>query len=193
MLIELKSKYPLENLISDSRIKDTSPLELSQIHIKFGMFLGLEILGIQEKRKVKKAASQNGEQQEFVYYNDSNFAIIGILRAGLYIAEGIRQIFPNAAFYPIKEVGDLDSESIKNIKTKRLIIADSVINTGKSIKDFLAKTQAQQIYIATNVIYKPTIDSIINNCDGLFTIRISENSYKGIGSNDTGNRFFGIT
>lgn len=189
MLINLSQKYPLQNFINLSRIKDIDSMQLAYIHKEFGKLLALEILGMQEK--ISKTQNLNYDKLETLqYFDDSNFVIIGILRAGLYIAEGVREMLPKAEFILVKNANEIDLQLIKN---KKIILADSVINTGKSIKKFLDIFDGDCIiYIATNVIYELTCKSLLNNYKfiKILCIRSSSNSYKGSGSSDSGNRLF---
>ena len=57
-------------------------------------------------------------------------------------------------------------------KTKKVILVDSVINTGKSIKGILDA----DTYVACNVINRQAVPLFDNN---LYTIRISDNSFVG--------------
>lgn len=69
-----------------------------------------------------------------------------------------------------------------------------MINTGKTLRNFLAIIQAEEYYIATSVIYEASIKEIFKQYPSvhIFSIRSSTNSYIGQGSNDTGNRLFNI-
>ena len=44
---ELQYKYPLQNLINQTRTCDTTASMLTSIHYQFGILLGREILGMQ--------------------------------------------------------------------------------------------------------------------------------------------------
>lgn len=192
MLVNLSQKYPLQNYINLSRIKNIDSINLANIHKEFGKFLGLEILGKQEKI-IKQEILNYNKLENLEYFDDSNVVIIGILRAGLYIALGVREIFSNAEFILVKNASELTLDSIKN---KKIILVDSVINTGKSIIEILDSIYNldSRIYIATNVIYKPTYEKLKTKFENIkiFCIRESLHSYKGVGSSDTGNRLFNV-
>ncbi|RDU66054.1 uracil phosphoribosyltransferase [Helicobacter equorum] len=183
---ELQYKYPLQNLINQTRISDTTANVLAHIHHQFGILLGREILGIQPHIYKIEQLTQ-GKYENLVYHDDREFTIIGILRAGLYIAEGIREVFPNAQYFLLKTPQELESHIFKKV-----IIADGVINTGKTLDTFLATIRAEKYYIATNVIYEKSIKTILEHCPmaNIFSIRCSTNSYVGQGNSDTGNRLF---
>lgn len=189
MLIELKQKYPLQNLINQTRIKDISPIELSKVHHELGKFLAMEILGLQPL-KIRQETLSTNKSEQIKYYDDSNFVIIAILRAGLFMAEGVREIFHKANFILSESTNDIkDNEDLNN---KNIILIDSVINTGATIEKYLncLEAKAIKIYIATNVIYRPTIEKLSKFNIDIFTIRVSDSTYKGQGNSDTGNRLF---
>ncbi|STQ86805.1 hypothetical protein LS73_008755 [Helicobacter muridarum] len=187
-ICELQHKYPLQNLINQTRIKSVVGNDLAYIHYEFGTLLGREILGAQPKVYKEQQLTQ-GKNENLAYYDDSNFTIVGIMRAGLYVAEGLRVVFPKAAFYLTKEPKELKLESAC---LNKVIIADSVINTGETMLAFLESMCAKECYIAANVIYEQSTDKILKYYPNvhIFAIRVSKNSYVGQGGSDTGNRLF---
>lgn len=193
MIVELAQKYPLKNLINQTRIKNISPIKLSKIHHELGKFLGMEILGLQPT-KTKQEMLSTDKTEQIEYYDDNNFVIIAILRAGLFMAEGVREVFHNANFIlseSLKYLGDMQKYN-DILNNKNIILVDSVINHGETIKGYLnyLENKANKIYIATNVIYRPTIEKFAKFDVDIFTIRISNNTYKGRAGSDTGNRLF---
>ncbi|WP_394952479.1 uracil phosphoribosyltransferase [uncultured Helicobacter sp.] len=187
MFVELQRKYPLQNIINQARLKDTTSLELCKIHHHFGNLLGMEILGAQPLvSKTKTLAT--GKKENLCYNDDRNFVIIGILRAGLYIAEGVRAIFPKAIY----RLANSPEESLKMLKNKKIILVDSVVNSGRTIEAFLQKIPSENtLYLATSVVYEPTKERLaLSYALRIVTIRISKNSYIGQGGSDTGNRLF---
>lgn len=171
----LSQKYPLQDLIEQSRFQKNAA-KLREIHKQFGYFLAREILSIQPQINEKNPVSS------------AKCAIIGILRAGAFISEGILNEITNAEYHLLKEPQE---EVLKNLKHKQVILTDSVINTGKTIFEFLNLIdKSNTIYVATNVIYKPTLQRLSQYNVHIFCIRVSENTYIGQGKNDTGNRLF---
>lgn len=184
---ELKSKYPLDNLINKTRIGNTTAMELRKIHYEFGKLLGLEILGSRPKIN-KQAITSQGNKESLTFFDDRDFVVVGILRAGLYLSEGIREIFPSCEYILCK-----NAERLSHYTQKNIILVDAVINTGETIINFLDSIHKNnRIYIATNVIYNETIDKLLNISQSIdiFSIRKSQNTYVGKGANDTGNRIF---
>ncbi len=193
MITILSTKYPLQNAINQTRIQDTPSLELCKIHRYFGNLLGMEILGLQPLIMQEKVLT-TGKRENIAYYDDSQFVIIGILRAGLYIAEGIRAIFPNAMYILAKTAEDIPQDIMQNTSHKKIILADSVVNSGKTIMEFLQKIPSSNtLYLATNVLYEPTQYKLLQKYAlHIVTIRISTHSYVGQAQSDTGNRLFCI-
>ena len=96
---------------------------------------------------------------------------------------------PHAAFYAVKMPNELNANDLRG---KKIILCDAVINTGKTMEGFLQMCETHSLYIATNVIFAPTAERLLS-FHGLkiFCIRTSSHSYQGQGSFDTGNRLFG--
>lgn len=188
-IVELQQKYPLKNIINQTRIKQTDSLSLCKIHQEFGNLLAMEILAHQ-KTIAKRQILSSGKEEDLEYYDDNNFVIVGILRAGLYIAQGIREKLPKSSFILAKKPKSIDMTDM-SLVNKKIILVDSVINTGKTMEIFLDFFKNHEIYIATNVIYGPTIETLQKSFNvSIFAIRISNNSYTGQGNSDTGNRLF---
>jgi uracil phosphoribosyltransferase len=125
---------------------------------------------------------------------ESKPIIIAMLRSGLFLAEGIYSSIPGSAMVLYKSAKDLEDMP----KGKNLIVVDAVINTGKSIREILAhveKFEPSHLMVASLVASKEGLTSLINEFPKVdFHIaRVSENSYTGKGSTDTGARLFGTT
>ena len=124
--------------------------------------------------------------------NGLKIALIIMMRAGLPFGLGLADYFDenyniDIFFSPVLE---LDS------KYDVVIIADAVINTGRTIFDMIDSLKHPNVIIATNVISEKYIQNWINY--KVYATRISNNSYKGskvtVVSNgkgpDTGDRLF---
>lgn len=123
---------------------------------------------------------------------DNKIAVIIMMRAGLPFGLGISDALESK-----NDVSVLFS-NVNNVYAsfETVIIADAVINTGKTILDMKQNLENKHLIVATNVIS----DKYLDNLKGLdiFATRISQHSYKGsktaIISNgkgpDTGDRLF---
>lgn len=104
-------------------------------------------------------------------------AIIVLERGGRFFGDGLYSTF-GSTFYSFNPKID----SIPNIDTPRIVIVDSVINTGKSIVkqiDLLRKSHPNtEIVIATNVIQRKALELFKNY--KVYAVRISDNFYIGM-------------
>jgi len=122
--------------------------------------------------------------------------VLALMRAGLFVAEGIWSCLPGAALVPWD--GDASNLRASPIRGRPLIIVDSVINTGRSIHatlDLVTDMRPSWITVAALVANSDGLDSCRQpwpNVD-FAVARISRRSYVGRGATDTGARLFGTT
>lgn len=122
--------------------------------------------------------------------------VLVLMRAGLFVAEGLWSSIPGAALVPWD--GDPAALSEAPIEGRPVIVVDSVINTGRSIHRTL------ELLVERRPAWV-TVAALVANSDGLasccgrwpevdFAIaRVSSRSYVGRGGTDTGARLFGTT
>lgn len=95
--------------------------------------------------------------------------VVAMMRGGIFFAQGI--YFGLGCKF---QLYDPKKDSFVRPKTKNVILADSVINTGSTIKTILEP----DMLIASCVINEQAIPSFENQ---LYTVRVSRNSF--VGSN----------
>lgn len=158
------------NLIEKSRDPKVSGVELSKVHMELGNIIGK---GLSEDTSI----------------NTGNTTIITLMRAGLFFAYSVWEHFPQAPFIPVTKVEDLDKYDMY-LNNRDIIIIDTVINSGKTIKPIIKRLEDNNnsISIALNVIPEKTVPTFYKY--NIHAIRSSTNSYKGTKGNDTGNRLF---
>lgn len=132
----------------------------------------------------------------------SKFAVLVLMRAGLPFGMGIADKLEKAgsqvAIYFIRY--DIDDEIKSEIADRTIILADAVINSGKSIQQIIAtlpEATRQSAILATTVIPKETVPQFEQF--NLLAVRVSSNQYQGAKVNmitqgqgpDTGDRLFG--
>ena len=110
-------------------------------------------------------------------------------------AEGIWTSLPGSALVHYSEGSNLHESPTGG---RPVVIVDSVINTGRSIRDVLkavVNLQPSNLSVAALVAYRPTLEILVGEFPSVdFHIaRISDRSYVGQGSTDTGARLFGTT
>lgn len=182
------NKIAAQLLANTSRKSNIDSIELCKNHFEIGKYLAYQILeefeleeeDIQHVQGIKKGVRLVGQ---------ANIAILPLMRAGLYVGEGVRNVFSQSQFIPY------DGEvNLKNLKGKTIIIVDSVINTGKSIIEIVEKIitiGVAKIIVVTLVMQKDSIKIAEKYQDiSFYALRVSENKYVGKGGTDTGNRLF---
>jgi len=125
--------------------------------------------------------------------NNMKIAVVIMMRAGLPFGLGVSD--------SLEHCNDVDiffmpCEQICFHNYDMVIIADAVINTGKTILDFINSNHLPKIIIATNVISESHVQNF--NSFNVQAVRISKNSYKGTMNKtifngkgpDTGDRLF---
>ena len=121
-------------------------------------------------------------------------AIMALMRGGEPMARGVFDCFPEAQF-----IHYVDGDGLDGIVADHIIIVDSVINDGATIRRFLAtlpgssKSPRPQIYVLTGVMQELAAKILPKEFPWIrfLALRISTNKYSGKGSTDTGNRLFG--
>jgi uracil phosphoribosyltransferase len=91
-----------------------------------------------------------GRRQGYRIADASNIALVVFMRAGLYVAEGIREVLedvPVAHVSPSRERGlsDVELAAIDGLCPKVCVIIDSVINTGASLEPVLKQLGARGV------------------------------------------------
>ena len=101
------------------------------------------------------------------WMDPADTTVVAMLRGGIFFAEGI--------YFQLKcrfDVYDPKMETFVRPDTKNVILADSVINTGKTISSILKK----DMIVACCVINEKSVALFDRQ---LFTIRVSKNSFVG--------------
>ncbi|KAL8807552.1 MAG: hypothetical protein Q9200_004628 [Gallowayella weberi] len=131
--------------------------------------------------------------------------IVALMRGGEPMASGVNDVFPLAMFVHAKDTNDLKFHHLDGQAT--LILVDSVINTGKTIVDFVKHVRKLhatiRIVVVSGVIQAQCVSgsndgSLVQNlasyaCLHIVGLRLSETSFVGSRQTDTGNRLFNTT
>lgn len=200
---DFTKKHFVQHFGTISRKANVSPKQLNDVHVLLGRFLAETIADYIYLEEIEISHPQGVAIGKQLYEND--IIIFSFLRAGLYIASGIREVFNNACMElvsPKRDIGLSDDELLRLtdiIKNKNIIIADSVINTGSTLYPVITQLQeckVKTIHIASLVMPEQTANYIKEKYAkeqniNFYTARVSSNSYVGKGKTDTGNRLFG--
>ena len=122
-----------------------------------------------------KLGEQLGRYIQTVLPN-ADTAILVLERGGRFFGDGIYMGF-GGVFYSYNP----KKEDVPKIAQSRVLLVDSVVNTGKSVLEIIRKLKDEnadtEIYIAANVVQERVIGMLSDY--KLFTIRVSQNSYVG--------------
>lgn len=184
---EFTNKKAVQLLATQSRRTDIEPLELCNLHFEMGKLLAYEMLEDFELRETEIKHVQ-GTKKGMELSDPRDIFIVGLLRAGLFAAQGVRSVFSGSQFILFSENGKI------NCSGKTVIIVDAVVNTGKSIEKairYFQDQKAAKIIVATLIMQKESTKlSTKYKKVSFYALRVSENKYTGKGSTDTGNRLF---
>ncbi|KFY21496.1 hypothetical protein V493_07359 [Pseudogymnoascus sp. VKM F-4281 (FW-2241)] len=122
------------------------------------------------------------------------------MRGGGPMAEGISEVFPLAMFVHGRRPEDL---KLHVEQQDSIILVDSVINSGKSILEFISRVRELHATIRIVVVANVVQDKFISRQSAenlasygnisLVALRLSKNQFTGSGGSDTGNRLFNTT
>lgn len=122
--------------------------------------------------------------------------ILVLMRAGLFVGEGLWSALPGTALVPWS--GDGEALADAPIAGRPVIVVDSVINSGRSIDRALQQLLPRKpawVTVAALVANEQGLAGCVERwADVDFAIaRVSKRSYVGKGTTDTGARLFGTT
>lgn len=193
-------RHAIQLLATQSRRTDLTPVQLARSHVDMGRFLAYELV---ERLPLEPCQIQHpqGVRTGARIAKESEVVILSLLRAGLYVTEGVREVLPLAAVChvsPTREQG-LDEAAIRALPSlagRVVIVVDSVINTGTTLLPVLeqVRTQAPSMIVVLSLVTPvDTAKRLEQTCPDVHFLlaRVSTNQYTGVGATDTGNRLFG--
>ncbi len=123
------------------------------------------------------------------------------MRAGLYVVEGVREVFQRAPLFHVSPrrgegFSAAEREELADPAGRSFVVIDSVINTGASMEpvlQYLLAGGARSVDVLALVSPVPTAQRLEAAWPTIrfLLARVSENQYVGRGGTDTGNRLFG--
>ncbi|OQE13263.1 hypothetical protein PENFLA_c051G10458 [Penicillium flavigenum] len=150
-------------------------------------------------RKVDGRHVQGHQADGYRLLHEEATLIVPLMRGGEPMAFGVNEAFPLAMFHHAKVPIDLQHENLKDMAT--LTLVDSVVNTGKSILQFVQHIRSLnatiRIVVVAGVIHSQAVSTsriarALSRFDGLsfVALRLSDNQFTGRGTTDAGNRLF---
>ncbi|KAJ5781293.1 hypothetical protein N7457_006453 [Penicillium paradoxum] len=202
-IIHATERSAAKLLMTSMRDASVSGPALRDIHHRVGWYLATEfctrIIGI-EPYPIKHV--QGHETDGYRLLHEKQTLIVPLMRGGELMAFSVNEALPLAIFLHAKLPSDIQRQNLANIVT--VILVDSVVNSGKSILDFVQHIRSLhgtiRIVIVAGVIHSQTISAgriaqtlgRIRNLS-FVALRLSENKFTGRGTTDTGNRLFNTT
>ncbi len=145
-MFELEKTEEINKLIAITKSgSGISGPELAKAHIKLGMAMGSQITGLVPE----------------------DTTIVAMLRGGIFFAEGM--YFAMGCKF---QTYDPKHEQFVRPETKNVILVDSVINTGKTLREILEP----DMKVACCVINEQAVPMFD---DFLYAVRVSKNSFVG--------------
>lgn len=200
-LIHFTNRHMVQFLATETRKSDMTPHAQGQAQVAFGRYLAAELV---EHLDIETCDIQHpqGIRQGWKIAQEQEIALLVMMRSGLYVADGIREVFREAPMFHVhttrKEgLNKSDLAGLKKQRCKTCIIIDSVVNTGASLEPILRQLtdRGLRIIVLSLVSPTPTANRLTNDWPDVYFFfgRTSENQYVGKGTTDTGNRLFGTS
>lgn len=185
-------------LATDSRRADLSPYDLSRTHVALGRYLAYELL---ETLPLSPCPIQHpqGVRSGFCVAHEEDLLLLSLLRAGVYLTEGVREVLRRAAVSYVhahRERGMDEAEfaALPPLAGRTVVLCDAVVNTGATLVPVLRQVEdAARIVVLSLVAPEDTARRLAADWPAVEFLyaRLSTNQYTGVGATDTGNRLFG--
>ena len=194
MLIDYSDEKMMRLLVNTTRLAELSGPALAEAHRDVGRYLAGSVARhlILEDIEICHAAGistgvriKAGEEP----------IIVAIMRAGLFLAEGVWFSLPQSSFVLHNDGSSLDTSPVRG---RTIIVVDSVINAGRSIREVLNMLEVLEpaiVIVVALVAYRANLEVLVGEFPNVFfhVARLSDRSYIGRGGTDTGARLFGTT
>jgi uracil phosphoribosyltransferase len=195
-------------LAAQTRRADLQGPDLQRVHVEVGKFLAdrlIEAFPFTDLITTKQYAHVQGSMFDGPSTaGGENVRILPLMRGGEPMSRDVHQRFPEAQLVHFTSDGSNVWLSHKILmpaadeKQKNLIIVDSVINRGNSIREVLNQLGADDapywnIFVLAGVMQLGAAQTLPKEFPRVrfLTLRVSDNHYTGKGGTDTGNRLFG--
>ncbi|KAK6508754.1 hypothetical protein TWF506_010831 [Arthrobotrys conoides] len=192
-----------KQLMTPMRDARVSGPALREAHRRAGWYLATEFLtdliGIEE---YSIPHVQGNQTSGYRLRNEKSTLIVALMRGGEPMALGVNDAFPSAMFLHAKNPDDV--KLVHMSQQKSIILVDSVINSGKTVIEFVQHIRrlhsAVRITVVAGVVQAKAISegSLAQELDlnpnlVIVALRLSQNKFTGRGTTDTGNRLFNST
>lgn len=188
-----------------TRMRDAavSGPDLREAHRRVGWYLANEFLADVMGLEQCPIRHVLGHQTEgYQLFHEQQTTVVALMRGGEPMAFGVNDAFPLAMFVHASDAEDLKLHHLQGQLT--VILVDSVVNTGKTIVEFVQHVRKLhatiRIVVVAGVVQAQCISGASLNQTlahyaklHLIALRLSETKFTGSGTTDTGNRLFNTT
>ena len=175
---------------------------LREAHHRVGWYLATEflaeMLGVEE---YPIPHVQGHQTSGYRLCNEKKTSIVALMRGGEPMAFGVNEAFPTAMFVHAKNPEDIEPHHISQQRT--VVLVDSVVNSGKTIVEFVQHIHSLHatihIVVVAGVVQAQSVSEGLaqalayHSNFSIITLRLSDNKFTGRGTTDTGNRLFNTT
>ena len=177
--------------------------DLREAHRRVGWYLSIEylvdVIGI-EKSPIRHVLGH--ETRGYQLYHEQQTTIVALMRGGEPMALGVNDAFPLAMFVHASDPDNLKNHHLEGQHT--VILVDSVVNTGKTIIEFVERVRKLhatiRIVVVAGVVQAQCVSEsglkkalASHGKVHLVALRLSDTKFTGSGTTDTGNRLFNTT
>ena len=177
--------------------------DLREAHRRVGWYLAIEfladVMGLEQSPIRHVLGHQTGGYQLF---HEQQTTIVALMRGGEPMAFGVSDAFPLAMFVHASDTDDIKLHHLQGQLT--VILVDSVVNTGKTIVEFVQHVRKLhatiRIVVVAGVVQAQCVSGGSLNQTlarhaklHLVALRLSDTKFTGSGTTDTGNRLFNTT
>ncbi|EME79800.1 uncharacterized protein MYCFIDRAFT_64502 [Pseudocercospora fijiensis CIRAD86] len=203
-LLHATGKTAARLLMTPMRDAKVSGRALQEAHRQVGRYLAIEyladVIGLEQYDTLHV---QNTITSGNRLAGEAKTVIVPLMRGGEPMAFGVHDTFPLASFLHASSPEDLKVDKLKDRET--IILVDSVVNSGKSIAEFVNHIRklriAARVVVVAGVVQQESVaenGTLARALDGfgvldVVALRQSANRYTGVGGTDTGNRLFNTT
>ena len=177
--------------------------DLRKAHRRVGWYLAIEFLANVIRLEQSPIRHVLGHQTRgYQLLHEQQTTIVALMRGGEPMAFGVSDVFPLAMFVHASDADDIKLHHLQGQLT--VILVDSVINTGKTIIEFLQHIRKLHatihVVVVAGVVQAQCVSggSLNQTLSGhanlhLIALRLSDTKFTGSGTTDTGNRLFNTT
>ncbi|KAJ7077392.1 uracil phosphoribosyltransferase-domain-containing protein [Mycena belliarum] len=203
-VLHATEEYAAKLLMTPMRDAQVSGPALLEAHKNVGWYLATtflpKLMGGLEEVTIRHVQGHSTTGHRLRH--EERTVIVALMRGGEPMALGVYKALPLAMFVHAKQPGELTHEHVRGRET--IVLVDSVVNSGKSIDEFVAHIRALHptvriVVVAGVVQAQSLLDGVLGDAlarddnIGVVSLRLSENKYTGRGATDTGHRLFNTT